>query len=468
MSTEADCDVLICSLGPMVPAARVAARAGGGVGARGGSSGRPLQLPRAAVVDDEVLRIFQAAESTVRSSATAKCTRRSASSPRAVAPSACPTRRSLSQPSAAQLHTPALDRAHLDRRTRRPNDGAGRLGPASSASIRTRTVSRHWCASSRSRSTETVRARSADRLRQQHQSVHQLLGSTAAQPTVSAGSWSTSSSTGRWRRSPIPTSSATGGVPDRLAADVAGPPPLGVDARPREDPEPFLDPDSLAQERIDSWLEGRPARPWSAPSSIRSSPPHGPALAEGPGAAGRRRCAPDAAFRRTGIQLRRPRTPPTSPGSFERISRVRPGELARHLWSRSAGPTSRRCGGWPSRSAASSGADRRVARLRDSFLGALDVTGIASWARTGSTAARLRGRYLCRTSAPNRLQARRRCAVPAARRSSWRNEGTPRRGGRPGLVCPVADANATDALAARAYTVLLLGRELEDSGRDDR
>lgn len=61
MGAEPDCDVLICGLGPVGQLlALLLGRAGVSVRAIDQAS-QPFDLPRAAVVDDEVLRIFQAA-----------------------------------------------------------------------------------------------------------------------------------------------------------------------------------------------------------------------------------------------------------------------------------------------------------------------------------------------------------------------------------------------------------------------
>ena len=61
MSTEPDCDVLVCGLGPVGQLlALLLGRAGVSVLAIDRAS-EPFDLPRAAVVDDEVLRIFQVA-----------------------------------------------------------------------------------------------------------------------------------------------------------------------------------------------------------------------------------------------------------------------------------------------------------------------------------------------------------------------------------------------------------------------
>ena len=229
---------------------------------------------------------------------------------------------------------------------------------------------------------------------------------------------------------------------------------------PGEDPEPFLDPDAL-RERIDPWLEGETATveravvyTFHARTAAR--------WRRGPGAAGRRRRAPDAALRRPGVRSGA-RDAANLAWKLEAVLAGAPESLL-DTYEQERRPHVEAM----RRLAVSLGsfvqtADRRVARVRDLFLGALDVTGIASWAR-----ARIKPLPAYGAGAfgerPHRIVFKRGVGAqfpqPVVRVGG--DEVLLDEAAGRGWCALSADANAADALAAGGLRVLLLGRDLED------
>ena len=260
MSPEPECDVLICGLGPVGQLlALLLGRAGVSVRAIDQAS-EPFDLPRAAVVDDEVLRIFQGAgvdreilaDSQVQEQVSFVT---AAGRPRTLLR---PVGGSQGQPPMVSIHQPSLERALIaalaeqvsvrtewGRRLVRFDQDAGGV----SALID----------SPEGGAEETVRARWLVGCDGGGSRVRQLLGVEFGGSTFRQ----------RWLVVDV--------LVDRPLAKVPHPHFFGDWRRPivslpmspgrhrwewmlfpGEDPEPFLDPDSL-RERIAPWLSGERA-----------------------------------------------------------------------------------------------------------------------------------------------------------------------------------------------------------------
>ena len=463
MSAEADCDVLICGLGPVGQLlALLLGQAGVSVLAVDQAS-EPYELPRAAVVDDEVLRIFQAAGvdrqvladsqvqeevSFVTTNGRPFCLLR-------------PVDGSHGQPPLVSIHQPSIERtliaALADQTTVRAAWGR-RLERFDQDADGVEALVR----SVEDGSTETVRARWAVGCDGGASWVRQLLGIELGGSTYRQ----------RWLVVDV--------LVDRPLAKVPHPHFFGDWRRPivslptspgrhrwewmlhpGEDPEPFLDPDSL-RERIDPWLEGetatvertvvytfqaRTATRWRkgrvllAGDAAHLMPPFA-----GQGFSSGARDAANLAWKLEAVLAG---APEGLLDTYEQERRPHVEAMRRLAVALGSFVQS---------------ADRRVARLRDSFLGALDMTGIASWARTRIKPLPAYGAGAF-AERPHRIVFKRGVGAqfpqPVVRVGGDKvllDEAAGR-----GWCALSADANAADALAAGGLRVLLLGRDLEDS-----
>ena len=230
-----DYDVIICGLGPV---GQLLALLLGDRGVRTLALDRepePYLLPRAAVIDDEVLRIFQSVGLDEAVLADAQI------QPGASIITACrPPRRDLpladgpARPPAAGLDQPAGDGAHDARRARAqaerrrpPRAHARGARPAGRPRRRLR-------AADRRRAFGAHLGALAGRLRRRHQR-------GAGPPGDPARGLHQPAALGRRRRARRPAAAQGAApalrrrreAPDGDAADVTRPPPLGVDAAPR-------------------------------------------------------------------------------------------------------------------------------------------------------------------------------------------------------------------------------------------
>jgi 3-(3-hydroxy-phenyl)propionate hydroxylase len=260
VSPEPDCDVLICGLGPVGQLlALLLGRAGVSVRAIDQAS-EPFDLPRAAVVDDEVLRIFQGAGVDREILANSQVQEQvsfvtAAGRPRTLLR---PVGGSQGQPPMVSIHQPSLERTLIAalaeqgsvrtewgrRLVRFEQDGAGVSALIDSPD---------------GGAEETVRARWLVGCDGGGSRVRQLLGIEFGGSTFRQ----------RWLVVDV--------LVDRPLAKVPHPHFFGDWRRPivslpmspgrhrwewmlfpGEDPEPFLDPDSL-RERIAPWLSGERA-----------------------------------------------------------------------------------------------------------------------------------------------------------------------------------------------------------------
>jgi 3-(3-hydroxy-phenyl)propionate hydroxylase len=230
---------------------------------------------------------------------------------------------------------------------------------------------------------------------------------------------------------------------------------------PGEDPEPFLDPGAL-RERIDPWLEGetatveravvytfhaRTASRWRqgrvllAGDAAHLMPPFA-----GQGFSSGARDAANLAWKLEAVLAGAPE------GLLDTYEEERrPHVEAMRRLAVTLGSFVQT-------------ADRRVARLRDAFLGALDITGIASWARTRikPLPAYGAGAFAKR---PHRMVFRRSVGAqfpqPVVRVGA--DEVLLDEAIGSGWCALSIDASAAEALTAEGLRVLLLGRDLEDS-----
>ena len=463
MRVEPDCDVLICGLGPVGQLlALLLGRAGVSVLAIDEAS-KPFELPRAAVVDDEVLRIFQAAGvdrqiladsqvqeevSFVTTSGRPLCLLR-------------PVEGSHGHPPLVSIHQPSIEwtliAALAEQETAR-TDWGRRLERLDQDAEGVEALVR----SDEDGSTEIVRARWAVGCDGGASWIRQLLGIEFGGSTFAQ----------RWLVVDV--------LVDRPLAKVRHPHFFGDWRRPivslpmspgrhrwewmlhpGEDPEPFLDPDSLRQ-RIDPWLEAetatleravvytfqaRTAARWRdgrvllAGDAAHLMPPFA-----GQGFSSGARDAANLAWKLEAVLAGAPE------GLLDTYEEERrPHVEAMRRLAVALGSFVQT-------------ADRRVARLRDAFLGALETTGIASWAR-----ARIKplpaygaGAFAER---PHRIVFRRGVGAQFPQpvvRVDGEKVPLDEVAGR-GWSALSADTDAAEALAAGGLRVLLLGRDLEDS-----
>lgn len=463
MAAEPDCDVLICGLGPVGQLlALLLGRAGVSVLAIDEAS-EPFELPRAAVVDDEVLRIFQAAGvdrqilaesqvqeevSFVTGSGRPLCLLR-------------PVEGSQGHPPLVSIHQPSIERtliaALAEQETVRAAWGR-RLERFDQDAAGVEALVR----STEDGSIEAVRARWMVGCDGGPSWVRQLLGIEFGGSTFRQ----------RWLVVDI--------LVDRPLAKVRHPHFFGEWRRPivslpmspgrhrwewmlhpGEDPEPFLDPGSL-RERIDPWLEGetatveravvytfqaRTAARWRegrvllAGDAAHLMPPFA-----GQGFSSGARDAGNLAWKFEAVLAGAPE------GLLDTYEQERrPHVEAMRRLAVTLGSFVQT-------------ADRRVARVRDLFLGALETTGIASWAR-----ARIKplpaygaGAFAER---PHRVVFKRgvgaqfpQPVVGIGGDKVLLDEAAGR-----GWCALSANADAAGALAAGGLRVLLLGRDLEDT-----
>ncbi|HEX2707828.1 MAG TPA: bifunctional 3-(3-hydroxy-phenyl)propionate/3-hydroxycinnamic acid hydroxylase [Solirubrobacterales bacterium] len=463
MSAEPDCDVLICGLGPVGQLlALLLGRAGVSVLAIDEAS-KPFELPRAAVVDDEVLRIFQAAG--VEREILAESQRQEEVSFVTVRGRAqCllqPINGSQGHPPLVSIHQPSIERtliaALAEQETVRVAWGR-RLERFEQDGEGVRALVR----SVEDGSTEEIRARWAVGCDGGGSWVRQLLGIEFGGSTFRQ----------RWL--------VVDALVDRPLAKVRHPHFFGDWRRPivslpmspgrhrwewmlhpGEDPEPFTDPDSL-RERIDPWLEGetaiveravvytfhaRTAARWRegrvllAGDAAHLMPPFaGQGFSSG---------ARDAANLAWKVEAVLAGAPEGLLDTYEQERRPHVEAMRRLAVTLGSFVQT---------------ADRRVARVRDAFLGTLAITGIASWARTRikPLPAYAAGAFAER---PHRIVFKR-CV------GAQFPQPVVRVGGEKVLLDEVAgrgwcafsaDSNAADALGAEGLRVLLLGHDLEDS-----
>ena len=463
MGAEPDCEVLICGLGPVGQLlALLLGQAGVSVLAIDQAS-EPYELPRAAVVDDEILRIFQAAgvdrqvlaDSQVQEEVSFVTT---SGRPLCLLQ---PVEGSHGHPPLVSIHQPSIERtliaALADQRTVRASWGRclerfDQDPDGVEALVR----------SGEDGSTETVRARWAVGCDGGASRVRQLLGIEFGGSTFRQ----------RWLVVDVRV--------DRPLAKVRHPHFFGDWRRPivslpmspgrhrwewmlhpGEDPEPFLDPDSL-RERIDSWLEGetatveravvytfqaRTAARWRegrvllAGDAAHLMPPFA-----GQGFSSGARDAANLAWKLEAVLAGAPE------GLLDTYEEERrPHVEAMRRLAVTLGSFVQT-------------ADRRVARVRDAFLGALERTAIASWAR-----ARIKplpaygaGAFAeCPHSVVFKRGVGAQFPQPLVRVGG--DEVLLDAAAGRGWCALSADADAAEALAADGLRVLLLGRDLEDS-----
>jgi 3-(3-hydroxy-phenyl)propionate hydroxylase len=381
VSEAPDCDVLVCGLGPVGQLlALLLGRAGVSVIAIDRAP-EPFDLPRAAVVDDEVLRIFQSAgveaQILADSQAQEKVSFVSAGGrPRTLLR---PVDGSQGHPPLVSIHQPSIERTLI-------------AALAEQASVRTewgrRLVSFEEDAEGVTASVEvgeggvpeTVRARWLVGCDGGSSWVRQLLGIEFGGSTFRQ----------RWL--------VVDALVDRPLAKVPNPRFFGDWRRPivslpmspgrhrwewmlhpGEDPEPFLDPASV-RERIDSWLDGerveveravvytfharaaarwREGRTFLAGDAAHLMPPFaGQGFSSG---------ARDAANLAWKLEAVLGGAPEALLDSYEEERRTHVEAMLRLAVA---------LGGFVQTT------DRRIARLRDGLLGVLDRSGIARWAES--------------------------------------------------------------------------------------
>ncbi|HEX6455990.1 MAG TPA: bifunctional 3-(3-hydroxy-phenyl)propionate/3-hydroxycinnamic acid hydroxylase [Solirubrobacterales bacterium] len=462
MTAEPGCEVLVCGLGPVGQLlALLLGRAGVSVLAIDQAS-KPFELPRAAVVDDEVLRIFQAAG--VEREILAESQRQEEVSfvtvrgrPHCLlqpveGPHGHPPLVSVHQPSIEAALTAALAgqetvRVAWSRRLERlDQDGEGVR-----AQVR----------SCEDGSTEEIRARWAVGCDGGASWVRQLLGIEFGGSTFRQ----------RWLVVDV--------LVDRPLAKVPHPHFFGDWRRPvvslpmspgrhrwewmlhpGEDPEPFLDPGAL-RGRIDPWLEGetatveravvytfhaRTAARWRqgrvllAGDAAHLMPPFA-----GQGFSSGARDAANLAWKLEAVLAG---APEALLDTYEEERRPHVEAMRRLAVA---------LGGFVQT------ADRRMALVRDVLLGFLDMTGIAGWARTRIKPLPAYGAGAFAES-PHRIVFKRGVGAqfpqPAVRVGG--DEVLLDEAAGRGWCALSADARAAEELAAGGLRVLLLGRDLED------
>jgi len=463
MGAEPDCEVLICGLGPVGQLlALLLGQAGVSVLAIDQAS-EPYELPRASVVDDEVLRIFQDAGADCQVLADSQVQEEVSFVTTSGRPLCLlqPVDGSHGQPPLVSIHQPSIERtliaALADQKTVRASWGR-RLERFDQDADGVEALVR----SSEDGSTETVRARWAVGCDGGASWVRRLLGIEFGGSTFRQ----------RWL--------VVDALVDRPLAKVRHPHFFGDWRRPivslpmspgrhrwewmlhpGEDPEPFLDPDSL-RERIDPWLEGetatveravvytfqaRTAARWRegrvllAGDAAHLMPPFA-----GQGFSSGARDAANLAWKLEAVLAGAPE------GLLDTYEQERrPHVEAMRRLAVTLGSFVQT-------------ADCRVARVRDVFLGALDKTAIASWARARikPLPAYAAGAFAER---PHRIVFKRGVGTqfpqPVVRvrgDTVLFDEAAGR-----GWCALSADSGAAEALAAAGLRVLLLGRDLEDS-----
>ena len=267
-----DYDVIICGLGPV---GQLLALLLGDRGVRTLAIDRepePYLLPRAAVIDDEVLRIFQSVgldEAVLADAQVQPGASIITAAGRPVEIFRARTGR-LGHPPLVSINQPAMERTMLAALAQRPSVDVRRgltLEALDRRADRVDAFVRPTDGGPRERISRALAGRL--RRRRQRGPGAAWRSRSRAAPTRSAGSSSTRSSTGRCARCRTRTSSATR-APDGDAADVARPPPLGVDAAPRRGRRAV----PRAGRRARAWSSrGSTARASrsSAPSSTRST-----------------------------------------------------------------------------------------------------------------------------------------------------------------------------------------------------
>jgi 3-(3-hydroxy-phenyl)propionate hydroxylase len=462
MIAEPDCEVLICGLGPVGQLlALLLGRAGVSVLAVDKAS-EPCDLPRAAVVDDEVLRIFQAAG--VHREILADCQ----------------VQEQVSFVTADGRALPLL----------RPVDGAQGHPPL--VSIHQPSIERTMIAALAEQETvRTVWGKGVERFDQDGSGVRALLKSAGdgSRETVrarwmvgcdGAGSWvrqllgiEFGGSTFRQRWLVVDV------LVDRPPAKVRHPHFFGEWRRPivslpmspgrhrwewmlhpGEDPEPFLDPEAL-QRRIDPWLDGetatveravvytfhaRTAARWRegrvllAGDAAHVMPPFA-----GQGFSSGARDAANLAWKLEAVLAG---APEALLDSYEQERRAHVEAMRRLAVT---------LGGFVQTT------NRQVARVRDAFLGALDRTGVAGWAesRLKPLPAYGAGAF---AEPPHRLVFKRGAGaqfpqpvVGVGGRELLLDEVI-----RSGWCALSVDSEAAGALAAEGLPVLLVGRDIDD------
>lgn len=378
---EPDCDVLICGLGPVGQLlALLLARAGVSVAAIDRAP-EPFDLPRAAVVDDEVLRIFQSAgvdgqvlaESQVQQEVSFVT---AGGRPR---PLLRPVDGSQGHPPLVSIHQPSIERiligALAEQETVRTAWGRRLASFEQDADGVTATVE-----PGEGGAPETVRARWLVGCDGGGSWVRQLLGIEFGGSTFRQ----------RWL--------VVDALADRPLDKVPHPRFFGDWRRPivslpmspgrhrwewmlhpGEDPDPFLDPDAL-RERIEPWLEGERveverAVVYTFHARVAARWREGRALLAGDAAhlmppfagQGFSSGARDAANLAWKLEAALAGAPEALLDTYEEERRAHVEAMLRLAVTLGSFVQT---------------TDRRVARLRDLLLGTLDRTGIARWAET--------------------------------------------------------------------------------------
>ena len=462
MSRGVDCDVLICGLGPVGQLlALLLGRAGVSVAAIDRAP-EPFDLPRAAVVDDEVLRIFQSAGVDGRILADSQAQEEVSfvtAAGRALT-LLRPVDGSQGHPPLVSIHQPSIERTLI-------------AALAEQESVRTawgrRLVSFEQDADgvtvavepAAGGGPETVRARWLVGCDGGSSWVRQLLGIEFGGSTFRQ----------RWL--------VVDALVDRPLAKVPNPRFFGDWRRPivslpmspgrhrwewmlhpGEDPEPFLDPDSI-RDRIAPWLDGeradveravvytfhaRAAARWRegrvllAGDAAHLMPPFA-----GQGFSSGARDAANLAWKLEAVLAG---APEALLDTYEEERRAHVEAMLRLAVA---------LGGFVQTT------DRRVARLRDLLLGALDLTGIARWAETKVKPLPAYGAGAF-AERPARNVFRRGVGVqfPQPRVSVDGRSVPLDRALGPGWWALALSPDLTDALGADGLRAMLVGRDLLD------
>ncbi len=466
MSRPVDYDVLVCGLGPVGQLlALMLGRAGASVLAIDEAAG-PIELPRAAVVDDEVLRIFQAAGVVGDVLAASQVQEEVSFVPDRGSPLTLlrpvdgaqghPPLVSINQPTIERTLTAALARqetveAAWGRRLERFHQDDRGQEPAVEALVR----------SSADGSEETVRARWLVGCDGGGSWVRQLLGIEFGGSTFRQ----------RWL--------VVDAELERPLRDVPHPHFFGDWRRPivslpmspgrhrwewmlhpGEDAEPFLDPDSV-RERIEPWLDGtkatieravvytfhaRTAARWRAGRTLLAGdaahlmPPFaGQGLSSGARDAANLSWKLDAVLRGA---------PEALLDTYEQERRPHVRAMARLavLVGRFVQTT-----------------DKRMALLRDGLLGALEASGLAEWGRQRLKPVPAYGEGAF-AERPRRLAFRRGVGsqFPQPRVRSRGSECLFDDLAGPGWLGIALDAHQAEELAGEGLPVLLVGQDLDD------
>jgi 3-(3-hydroxy-phenyl)propionate hydroxylase len=462
VAREVDCDVLICGLGPVGQLlALLLGRAGVSVSAIDRAP-EPFDLPRAAVVDDEVLRIFQSAGVDERILADSQIQREvsfvtAAGRPR---PLLRPVEGSQGQPPLVSIHQPSIERtltrALAEQDSVRSAWGRRLVSFEQDAESVTAVVE-----PGEGSEREIVRARWLVGCDGGWSRVRQLLGIEFGGSTFRQ----------RWL--------VVDAKVDRPLAKVPHPQFFGDWRRPivslpmspgrhrwewmlhpGEDADPFLDPDAL-RERIDPWLDGERveverAVVYTFHARVAARWREGRALLAGDAAhlmppfagQGFSSGARDAANLAWKLEAVLAGAPQALLDTYEEERRAHARAMLRLAVTLGSFVQT---------------TDRRVARLRDLLLGTLDRSGIARWAETkvkplpaygaGAFAERPARIVFRRGVGAQFPQPRvsvdgRSLPLDRALGSGWRALAT--------------SSQAADALGADGLAVLLVGRDLVD------